>query len=292
MRFAFIHEHRECWPVRLLCKVLAVSVSGYYDWRHHKPTPRARRRAELAQRVREIHQTHRRCYGSPRIFAQLKFDGQKVSRKTVASIMQEQQLQGKSPRRRSPRTTDSNHTSPIAANVMERDFTATAVNRKWVADITYIPTEEGWLYLAVVLDCFSRRIVGWATGDHMRSDLVESAMRSAIDSRKPCSRGSEGRGLIHHSDRGSQYASEAYQQLLRRHGVVCSMSRKGNCWDNAMAESFFGTLKAELQEQPLTRQAMQSALFEYIEVFYNRQRLHSALGYQSPAAYEQKHQVA
>jgi transposase InsO family protein len=290
-RFSFIHEHRQHWPIRLQCKVLAVSVSGYYDWREHKsssPGPRARRRAELTVRVREIHQAHRRCYGSPRIFQKLKFDGQKVSRKTVAAIMREQQIQGKSPRRRTPRTTDSRHGCLVASNVLERDFTATTVNRKWVADITCIPTGEGWLYLAVVLDCFSRRIVGWSTGDHMRSDLVASALRSAIHSRKPGS----GSGLIHHSDRGSQYASASYQQLLSRHGVICSMSRKGNCWDNAMAESFFGTLKTELHERLSTRQAARSALFEYIEVFYNRQRLHSALGYQSPAAYEQKHQAA
>ena len=286
MRFACIEAHRKRWPVRLQCRVLAVSVSGYYDWRRREPGERSQRRAQLAERVRDIHAASRKSYGSPRVLRQLKCDGEKVSRKTIAAIMREHDLCGKSPRKRMPRTTDSHHAKPIAPNVIERDFTATAPDQKWVADITYVDTDEGWLYLAAVLDCFSRRIVGWAAADHMRSDLVEAALLWAIRKRQP------DRGLIHHSDRGSQYASDAFQQLLDRHGIVCSMSRKGNCYDNAMIESFFGTLKTELDEPLPTRAVARLELFEYIEVFYNRQRLHSTLGYQSPAAYEQEHQAA
>ena len=286
MRYASIQEHRERWPVRLQCRALGVSPGGFYDWRGREPGERARRRERMAERIGEVHAESRGCYGSPRVFERLRFDGEKISRKTVASIMREYDLRGKSPRKRRPRTTDSDHGRPIASNVLERDFTATAPDRKWLADITYVDTEEGWLYLAAVLDCFSRRIVGWAAADHMRSDLVEEALGAAIQTRRP------GRGLVHHSDRGVQYASGSFQRLLDRHGIVCSMSRKGNCWDNAAMESFFGTLKTELDEPLATRSEARSELFEYIEVFYNRQRLHSTLGYQSPAAYEQRHQVA
>lgn len=288
MRYAFIQEHRGRWPVRLQCRVLAVSVSGYYDWRHRSPGPRARRRTRLAQRIAQVHAQSRGVYGSPRVFEQLKQEGQTVARKTVESIMKQHALCGKSPRKRKPRTTDSAHENPVADNVLERDFTAGAPNRKWVADITYVDTAQGWLYLAAVLDVFSRRIVGWAAADHLRSGLVEEALSRAIRERRPPRRG----GLIHHSDRGVQYASGSFQRLLDTHGIVCSMSRKGDCYDNAMMESFFGTLKTELDDPMPTRSAARQALFEYIEVFYNRQRLHSALAYVSPAAYEQQHQVA
>jgi len=202
--------------------------------------------------------------------------------------MRSDDLQGKSPRKRHPRTTDSGHHHPIAANVIQRDFTATAPNQKWLADITYLETGEGWLYLAAVLDCFSRRIVGWAAADHMRSELVEEALKHALQTRRP----DPANGLIHHSDRGVQYASGPFQKLLNDQRIVASMRRKGNCYDNAMMESFFGTLKAELDQPLASHAAARLALFEYIEVFYNRQRLHSALGYKSPATCEQRHQVA
>ena len=208
------------------------------------------------------------------------------------------ELQGKSPRRRKPRTTDSDHGRPVAENVLGRDFTATGPNQKWVSDITYIDTAEGWLYLAVVIDLFSRRVVGWSTADHLKADLVCEATRRALQQRLGAGHrlagqlpGAEG-GLVHHSDRGSQYASGDFQQLLGAYGVTCSMSRKGNCYDNAVNESFFGTLKTELDESLPTRAIAHQKLFDYIEVFYNRQRLHSTLNYMSPAAYEAKHQAA
>jgi len=287
-KFAFIHEHRHVWPVRLQCRVLSVSVSGFYGWRSRKPGPRAQRRAQLGDRIAEIHTASRGTYGSPRVFEQLQQTGEKVARKTVESIMRERGLQGKCPRKRQPRTTDSAHDYPIADNIIDRNFTATAADQKWVADITYIDTDEGWLYLAAVMDCFSRRIVGWAAADHLRAELVQEALCAAIDHRQPL----PGAGLIHHSDRGTQYASSSFQRLLDEHSITCSMSRKGNCWDNAMMESFFGTLKTELDEPLPTRAAARVSLFEYIEVFYNRQRLHSALDYVSPAAYEHEHQAA
>jgi len=288
MRYAFIAEHRDHWPVRRQCRVLAVSVSGYYDWLKHEPGPRARQRAELGERIAQIHADSRGAYGSPRVFKQLKNEGQAVGRKRVESIMRERELQGKCPRKRVPRTTDSAHQEPVADNVLQRDFTATAANQKWVADITYVDTDEGWLYLATVMDCFSRRIVGWHAADHLRAELVERALTMAIRSRDV----RHEHGLVHHSDRGVQYASGMFQALLSEHGLVCSMSRKGDCYDNAAMESFFGTLKTELDEPLPTRAAARLALFEYIEVFYNRQRLHSTLGYTSPAAYEHQHQVA
>jgi len=288
MKYAFIAEHRDRWPVRLQCRVLAVSASGYYGWRTREPGPRARRRAALGERIARIHADSRGAYGSPRVFEQLKQNGETVGRKRIASIMRERGLQGKCPRKRAPRTTDSAHDKPVAANVLDRDFTATAPDQKWVADITYVDTEEGWLYLATVLDVFSRRIVGWAAADHLRAELVEEALTTAIQTRG-VRREHE---LIHHSDRGVQYASGSFQELLGKHGIACSMSRKGDCYDNAVMESFFGTLKTELDESLATHAGARVALFEYIEVFYNRQRLHSTLGYLSPAAYEHKHQAA
>jgi transposase InsO family protein len=242
----------------------------------------------LAERIGEIHAASGNTYGSPRVFKQLRQEGEPVGRKRVASIMRQCELRGKSPRKRKPRTTDSDHGQPIATNVIDRDFTASAPNQKWVADITYIETDEGWLYLAAVMDCFSRRIIGWATADHLRSELVEDALRMALTHRRPNPQGQ----LIHHSDRGVQYASGSFRKLLDEHDITASMSRKGNCYDNAAMESFWGTLKCELDESWPTHAAAHAALFRYIEVFYNRQRLHSTLDYMSPAAYEQKHQAA
>lgn len=288
MKYAFIEDHREHWPVRTQCRVLEVSPAGYYDWRGRPPSDRQRWREQLAERVERIHADSRGNYGSPRVFKQLKAEGEKVASKTVAAIMREAGLRGKSRCKRKPRTTDSAHDQPVAPNRLQRDFSTTAPNQKWLADITCIDTDEGWLYLAVVLDAFSRRVVGWAAADHMRSELVEQALTMALTHRASA----VSSGLIHHSDRGSQYASGSFQKLLADHGIVPSMSRKGDCYDNAMAESFFGTLKTEL-DQPLADHATaRRALFDYIEVFYNRQRLHSALQYMSPAAYEQQHQAA
>jgi len=288
MKYAFIEDHRQHWPVRTQCRVLEVSPAGYYDWRGRAPSDRQRRREQLAERVERIHADSRGNYGSPRVFEQLKAEGKKVAPKTVAAIMREAGLRGKSPCKRKPRTTDSAHDQPIAPNRLQRDFTTTGPDQKWLADITYIDTDAGWLYLAVVLDAFSRRVVGWAAADHMRSELVEQALTMALTHRAPAMNS----GLIHHSDRGSQYASGSFQKLLADHGILPSMSRKGDCYDNAMAESFFGTLKTELDEPLADHATARRALFEYIEVFYNRQRLHSALDYMSPAAYEQQHQAA
>lgn len=301
MRYAFIHEQREhddnAWPVRALCSALKASRNGFYDYVRclGAPGPRAQRRADLAAKITQIHNDSRATYGSPRIHRQLRDDGEVVTEKTVAKVMQSLDLQGKSPRPRKPRTTDSSHGHAIADNVLERNFTATAPNQKWVSDITYIDTDEGWLYLAVVIDLFSRKVVGWSTADHMKADLVCQAARRALAQRPKLPGVKEDDGeaaLIHHSDRGSQYASGDFQQLLDDHGIVCSMSRKGNCYDNAVSESFFGTLKTELDEPLPTRSIAHDKLFDYIEVFYNRQRLHSTLNYMSPAAYEAKHQAA
>jgi len=288
MRYAAIDEQRGRWPVRFQCRVLGVSVSGFYDWRSRQPSARQRRRAELGERIAQIHAENRRSYGSPRVYEQLKEEGEAVSAKTVASIMRERGIRGKYRTKHVPRTTQSEHDRPVAPNRLERDFTADAPNQKWTADITYIATDEGFCYLALVLDVFSRRVVGWSLADHLRGELVEQAMRNALTRRRPGPRS----GLIHHSDRGVQYASRGFQQLLSDHGIACSMSRKGDCYDNAVMESFIGTLKTEMDE-PLTGHAdARQRLFEFIETFYNRKRRHSTLGYQSPAAYEHRHQAA
>jgi len=291
MKYRFIEDHRDRWPVRTQCRVLSVSPGGYYDWRGRAPSDRRRRRGRLAERIERIHADSRGAYGGPRVHAQLKDEGERVAPKTVAAIMREGGLRGKSPCKRKPRTTDSAHGKPVAENLLQRDFTAAGPDQKWVADLTCIDTDEGWLYLAVVLDVLSRRVVDWAAADHMRSELVEEALTTALLHRGP-TRASDHDGLIHHSDRGSQYASGSFRKLLADHGIACSMSRKGDCYDNAMMESFFGTLKTELDEPLVSRAAARLALLVYIEVFYNRQRLHSALDYKSPAAYEQQHQVA
>jgi transposase InsO family protein len=284
MRYQFIDDYRDDWPVRVMCRVLRVSPSGFYAWRSRPVSDQAIRHGELVQKVQQIFQDNRRVYGSPRVHEQLLANGDYCSVSTVAKIMRKQGLKAKGTKRFNPTTTDSKHDQPIADNLLQRDFSATGPNQKWVADITYIPTRMGWLYLAVVLDVFSRRVVGWSVADHLRADLVCQAFRMAIRKRKPDA------GLIHHSDRGVQYASGVYQDLLGLYGITCSMSRKGNCYDNAMMESFMGTLKVELvhgSDWGDHDQASQ-AVFEYIEVFYNRVRLHSSLGYKSPLDYEQQ----
>jgi putative transposase len=281
VRYAFIHEHRGQWPVRLMCRLLRVSPGGYYTWRGRPASARAERHGALVVAIRAIHQEVKARYGSPRVHAELRARGESCCVNTVARLMRRHGIAAKT-RRKFRQTTDSNHDRPVADNVLSRQFTPPAANRTWVTDITYIPTREGWLYLAAVEDLYSRQIVGWAMGERIDSRLVVAALEMAVARRLP------GAGLTAHSDRGSQYASDHYQRLLARHGIACSMSRRGNCWDNAPMESFFASLKKELvhDEDYPSRAAARASVFEYVEVFYNRVRRHSALGYRSPAEYE------
>jgi transposase InsO family protein len=281
VKYEFIQAEKAHFPVELLCQHLGVSRSGFYAWSQRPESARQQADKDLAEEVAQVHRDSRGTYGSPRVHAELQARGRKVSRKRMARLMGEQRLAARR-RRRFVRTTDSNHCNPVAPNVLERDFSPSQPNSTWATDITYVWTGEGWLYLAVVLDLFSRRVVGWSMREHIDTKLVLGALEMALEGRKPP------QGLIHHSDRGSQYASAEYQQALASHGIHCSMSRKGNCWDNAVVESFFSTLKMELVYLTdfATRHQARSALFEYIEVFYNRKRRHSSLGYLSPWEYE------
>lgn len=264
-----------------MCKVLEVSRSGYYAWRKRPASAAARRRERLTVMIKAIHAESRRNYGSPRVYEELKARGQRCNVKTVAKIMRKNDIFARR-RRKFKATTDSNHNLPVAENLLNRRFTATSPNRVWLSDITYIPTMEGWLYLATVQDLFSRKIVGWSMNERMTRQLAIDALEMAVDRRRPEP------GLLCHSDRGSQYASDDYQTVMARHGMICSMSRKGNCWDNAIMESFYSTLKTELiyQETFRTRENARKAIFEFIEIFYNQIRRHSSLGYLSPADYE------
>jgi putative transposase len=270
-----------------MCDALEVSASGYYAWIDRDESPTAVARMALAETIAEIHAEVRGRYGSPRMTAELNARGHACSENTVARVMREHGIRAVAPRRR-VRTTDSNHRLPVAANRLARDFDPTEPNRAWSADITYIPTGEGWLYLAVVEDLFSRMIVGWSMADHMESRLVVDALEMAITRRRPDA------GLLAHSDRGSQYASDHYQRVLAGAGIVCSMSEVGQCWDNAPVESFFGRLKCELAPTTVfpTRDQARAALFEYLEVFYNRVRRHSSLGFVSPAEFERAHHLS
>lgn len=281
MRYAFIDDHRDHWPLAVQCDVLAVSRSGYYAWRNRGPSPTAQQRAVLTEQIRQVHQASRATYGAPRVHAELAANGQTCNRKTVAKCMQQAGIRAKSHRRFRVTTTDSNHPHPVAENLVNRNFQPSQKNETWTADITYVATDEGWLYLAAVEDLFTREIVGWSMSQRIDSRLVVDALEMAI--RRQC----PGTDLVAHSDRGVQYASEHSQSLLKAHGITCSMSRKGNGWDNAPMESFFATLKKELvhHEEYPTRAAARHSLFEYIEVFYNRVRRHSALGYQSPSQF-------
>lgn len=283
MRFRFVKDHRRRWPVQVMCRVLKVTRSGFYAWLKREPSARQLRREKLLTRIRVAHAENRELYGSPRVHRALLIEGEIVSRNTVAKLMRAAKIRARTRRRYVPRTTDSRHEKPIADNVLDRDFAAESPDRKWVADITYVPTGEGWLYLAAVLDCFSRKIVGWSMADHMETDLVAGALTMALQHRRP-----DGGKLLHHSDRGVQYASDDYQHLLTRHGITCSMSGRGDCYDNAMMESFWATLKTELihHQKYATREQARQSIFEYVEVFYNRQRLHSSLGYKSPESFE------
>jgi transposase InsO family protein len=284
VRFAFVKANRPRYPVAVLCDVLAVSRSGYYAWARRPPSARAGRRAELAGHVRAAHADSRGTYGSPRVAAELRARGVKACENTVARVMREQRIRSKVVRRFRVRTTDGAHAHPVADNLLDRDFAADRPDAKWAADITYVPTAQGWLYLAVVVDLCSRRVVGWAMADHMRATLCADALTMALSRRRPPPDGT----LVHHSDRGAQYACGDYRALLAEHAIEASMSRKGDCYDNAAVESFFKTLKAELvyHERYATREQATASIFEYVECWYNRKRLHSALGYRSPEQYE------
>ena len=287
MRFAFIATEKASYPVALMCRVLQVSRAGYYAWCQRPAAPRTLKDQTLALEVATIHRESRGRYGSPRVHAELRERGQCTGRKRVARLMRAAGLYGRE-RRRFRHTTDSGHGMAIKGNLLARRFAVLAPNTSWVTDITYLWTLDGWLYLAVILDLFSRRVVGWALSERLERGVALDALKMALQNRQPP------QGLLHHSDRGSQYASHEYQQLLAAHGLLCSMSRKGNCWDNAVAESFFATLKVELSYRSHWRSRTQarSEVFEYIEVFYNRQRRHSALGYLSPDEFEVRHRVS
>jgi putative transposase len=279
--YRLIEAERTSFPVPLMCRMLGVSRSGYYGWRDREPSRRSRETVALAERIREVHQRSRKTYGAPRVHAELRSLGTQCSRKRVARLMREAGLRGCMRGRRKETTRRGKRAS--AEDLVKRNFTATKIDRVWVADITYVATGEGFLYLAFILDVCSRRIVGWAMGRHLRTELVVDALQMAVWRRKPTS------GLIHHSDQGVQYTSLSFGERLREVGIKPSMGRTGSALDNAMAESFVSTLKAELVsglEFP-SRQAAKTAIFDYLETFYNTRRLHSALGYRSPADFEE-----
>lgn len=280
-KFAFVSAERGNHAVTALCRVVGASVSGFYAWLHAIPTVqhRAEAEAELRGHIGRVFAARRRVYGSPRVHAELRREGRRHSRRRVERLMREM---GVSARRgqRAPRTTDSRHDRPVAPNLLERNFVAERPDRVWLADVSYIATDEGWLYLAAVKDLATREVLGWSMADHLRAELCIDALVMAIRRHGP-----PPPGLIQHSDRGVQYASEAYRAVLERHGIVQSMSRRGNCLDNAPMEGFFGSLKVEHVHLAhyRTRAEAKAAVFEYVEVFYNRQRLHSGLGYRTPA---------
>jgi putative transposase len=282
VKYAFIQSHLKEYPVESSCLVLEVSRSGYYDWLERPISHQAKRMEDLKVKIKKVHEENRCVYGSRRVCAQLKAEGETVCVNTVAKGMKELEIQAKMKKKFVPCTTDSRHHQPVARNILDRQFTAELPNQKWAVDITYILTGEGWLYLAGVMDLCSRMIVGWSMADHMKTELVSDALQMAVTRRQP------GPDLLHHSDRGVQYASDDYQHLLQLHQMQSSMSGKGNCWDNAAAESFWSTLKTELvhHQQYATREQARQSIFEYIEIFYNRKRLHSSLGYLSPEAFE------
>ncbi len=275
----------------VMCQVLRVTRSGYYAWQKRPQSKRSRENERLLIRIRAAYKMGRQSYGSPRVHKVLRAQGERCGRKRVEKLMAQNGIRARQ-KKRFVLTTDSRHDHPAAANVLDRHFVVDEPDKVWVSDITYIPTGEGWLYLSGVLDLCTKTVVGWSMGEKMESRLVMDALEMAYQRRRP------GRGLLHHSDRGSQYASEDYRKLLSAYGMRESMSRKGNCWDNAPMESFFGTLKRELvhHRRYRTRQEARKDIFEYIEVFYNRQRLHSSLGYMSPSDFEKQwllwHQAA
>jgi len=269
------------FSIQAMCRVLQVSRSGYYEVLKRPPSDHSIKDDELKPQIKAAFEKGRENYGTRRVKRELKKQEIAVSRRRIGRLMREEELQVQT-KRKFKVTTDSNHDKPIAPNLLEREFTVDTPDTAYVGDITYIPTREGWLFLAIVIDLFSRAVVGWSMDARMKADLVNDAMLMAIWKRKPA------KGLLFHSDRGSQYASDSYRKILETHGVKASMSRKGDCWDNAVAESFFHTLKTELVHHCdfQTREEARAEIFEYIEVFYNRQRLHSANGYEAPLVFE------
>jgi transposase InsO family protein len=294
VKFAWIHQHRRAFPVKLMCRALGVSRGGCYaSFRRPKSTRQARRE-EVVAKIRESHERSRGAYGSPRVFEDLKANQVKVSLNTVAKYMREEGVSAHRPKRFVPATTDAGHTHPVAPNLLDRDFTRGEPNTGYVSDITYVPTAEGWLFLAVVIDLFSRRVVGHATAENLKASLTLDALEMTLRGRTLPGAGAGAGERLHHSDRGVQYACVSYRAVLEAHGLTASMSRVGNCYDNAVAESFFATLKRELVSRVsyATRAEARRSIFEYIEVFYNRQRRHSSLGYLSPAQFEKQRAVA
>ena len=283
MKYACVDRRRDRYPVRMMCRLLRVSTSGYYAWRTRPESSRTKSDRRLMTEVRRAHQDSKGVYGSPRVHAELVANGIGVGRHKVARLMRLARLRG-CPKRRFRVTTQRDPSHPVAKNLLRRNFSSDAPNQRWAADITYIPTHQGWLYLAVVMDLYSRRIVGWSMSRWMSRRIVVDALRMAIDARRP-----EG-PLIHHSDRGGQYTSDDFRDELARHGIECSMSSSGNCYDNAVVESFFGLLKRERVNRVRyrTRDEARADLFDYIEVFYNRKRRHGYLGNISPADFEER----
>jgi transposase InsO family protein len=267
-----------------MCTVLEISRSGFYAWLNREPSDRSKSDARMLDLIREVHKANREIYGSPRVHEALKAGGVECGRNRTARLMREAGLRSKT-KKKFKATTNSKHSHPVAPNLLGQDFKTQLPNAIWVSDITYIWTDEGWLYLATTMDLFSRGVVGWSMDSRMKSSLVVSALDMALKAREPM------KGLIHHSDRGVQYAAKPFQELLSSNGIVCSMSRKGNCYDNAVQESFYHSLKTELvhHEHYRTREQARASLFEYIEGFYNRVRLHSTLGYKSPLQFELEH---
>ncbi len=286
MKYQWIKEHSQNYPVAVMCPLLEVSSSGYYDWNHRKPSQQQQRREEIAQAATRSHAESDSIYGYRKVRDDLLDWEIACCEETVRKVMKELGLHSCT-KRKFVVTTDSKHDNPVAENLLDRDFTATGINQKWLTDITYIQTGEGWLYLAAVLDVFSRKIIGWSMSRKIDTELVISALEMAIMQRKPEP------GLLHHSDRGVQYTSGDYQQKLKDIDIICSMSRKGNCWDNAMMESFFGSLKTECvyQTNYQTREQAKQSLFKYIEIFYNRKRRHDSLGNISPEEFERRHKL-
>lgn len=291
MKYAWIRQHRDSFPVAVMCRTLEVSTSGYYAWVDRPPSPRAQRQRRIQAAVEQVHAESHGVYGSQKIARALEQrpELEAACRNTVAAAMRELGLRGCVPRRFRPTTTLVDPTHRPAPNTLDQDFSAPAPNRKWVTDITYLPTAAGWVYLAIVLDLFSRKIVGWAIGDSLATPLVAAALRQAIESRRP-----DAAQLLHHSDRGCQYTSDLYQQTLRTLGIACSMSRTGCCYDNAVAERFFWSLKHEWTNQAefACLEEARLSVFRYIETFYNPHRLHQTLDYLSPDQFEAVHAPA
>ena len=283
MKYAFIECNQEAFTVTRMCNILDVSHSAYYDWLKQPESAHSLEDKRLGGKVKAIHEKSRETYGARRIRQEMIEDGELISRTRIVRLMKKQELESKS-QRKFKATTNSNHGRPVAPNLLDRGFLVDQPNTVYTGDITYIPTDEGWLYLAVEIDLCSRAVVGWSMSERINAQLANDALMMAIWKRKPP------RGLMIHSDRGSQYASDLYQRTIKEHGFIYSMSRKGNCWDNAPSESFFHTLKTELthHRRYQTREEARQEIFEYIEVFYNRQRRHSTIGYQTPLGYEQE----